>query len=292
MRRVLLTGGTGQVGQALQALDWPADIVLDAPGRTALDLASPDSVKAYVSGGAFAAILSVGAYTAVDRAESEIGIAWAVNALAPALLAAEAGRVGIPIVHVSTDYVFDGSGDRPWREDDPVRPLSVYGGSKEGGEQAVRTAARRHAILRASWVVSASGANFIKTMLRLGAEREELRIVADQIGAPTHAGDLSRAIRTVLLRQLDDADAAAGTFHLSNAGETSWHGFEDRIFGAAERRGRSRPRLVAIPTAQYPTPARRPLNSRLDSSRIARDFAIRLRPWQEASDELVATLLA
>jgi dTDP-4-dehydrorhamnose reductase len=291
-RRVLLTGGSGQVGRALLALDWPEDVAIVAPNRAALDLADPDGVARYVRNADLAAILSVGAYTAVDRAESEVGAAWAANALAPALLAARAGAAGIPIVQVSTDYVFDGSGERPWREDDPVRPLGVYGASKEGGEQGVRTAARRHVILRTSWVVSATGQNFVRTMLRLGAERDELRIVADQIGAPTHAGDLAQAIRTVLLRLLaDDPDAPTGTFHVCNAGETSWHGFAERIFAEAARRGRRTPRLVPIPTADYPTPARRPLNSRLDTGKLARDFAIRLRPWQEASDEIVAALV-
>jgi dTDP-4-dehydrorhamnose reductase len=293
MRRVLLTGGTGQVGQALLALGWPADVALVAPPRAGLDLADPDAVARHVAGADYAAILSVGAYTAVDRAESEPEIAHRVNAQSPACLATYAELAHLPIVHVSTDYVFDGSGARPWREDDPVGPLSVYGATKEMGERAVRTAPR-HVILRTSWVVSATGANFVRTMLRLGAERDELRIVDDQHGAPTHAGDLAGAIRAILARHLDDktGEAPTGTFHIASAGETSWHGFAERIFAAAARAGRKVPRLHAIPTSAYPTPARRPLNSRLDMAKIADAFAIELRPWQEASDDIVARLLA
>ncbi len=292
MRRILLTGGTGQVGRSLQALDWPEGVSLAVPSRAELDLADPVSVSRYLASASFDAVLSVGAYTAVDRAESEVGQAWAANALAPALLAAHARANAIPIVHVSTDYVFDGSGTRPWSEDDAVRPLGVYGASKEGGEQAVRTAAPRHVILRTSWVVSAVGANFLKTMLRLGQERDELKVVADQTGAPTHAGDLAAAIQTILLRLRDDPAAPTGTYHLCNRGETTWHGFAERIFAAAERYGRKTPRLIAIPTSAYPTPARRPANSRLDAGKVERDFAIRLRPWQEAGDAIVAQLVA
>jgi dTDP-4-dehydrorhamnose reductase len=293
MRRVLLTGGTGQVGQALQALGWPADLALVAPSRGELDLADPDAVARHVAGARYDAILSVGAYTAVDKAESEPEIAHRVNAQSPACLATYAELAYVPIIHISTDYVFDGSGTRPWREDDPVGPLGVYGATKEAGERAVRSAPR-HVILRASWVVSATGANFVRTMLRLGAERDELKVVADQFGAPTHAGDLARAIRTILLRHLDDGagEAPTGTFHIANAGETSWHDFAGRIFSAAGAAGRKTPKLHAIPTAEYPTPARRPLNSRLDTAKLADAFAIRLGPWQEASEEIVATLLA
>jgi dTDP-4-dehydrorhamnose reductase len=291
-RRVLLTGGSGQVGQALRALDWPKDVALVAPDRAELDLADPEGVIRHLASAKYDAILSVGAYTAVDRAESERELAHRVNAQCPANLATYAELAYAPLIHLSTDYVFDGSGAKPWREDDPVGPLQVYGATKEMGEQFVRNAPR-HVILRTSWVVSATGANFVKTMLRLGAERDELKVVADQFGAPTHAGDLAEAIRTILIQHLDDDDLApTGTFHICNAGETSWHGFAERIFARAAQDGRKTPRLHAIPTSDYPTPARRPLNSRLDQTKIARDFAIGLRPWQEASDDIVAALLA
>jgi dTDP-4-dehydrorhamnose reductase len=291
-RKVLLTGGTGQIGSALRSLHWPDDVALVAPDRSALDLSDTASITRCLDDRNFAAILSVGAYTAVDKAESDVGTAWSVNALAPAMLAAAAGRQGIPIIHLSTDYVFDGSGVAPWGEDDAVRPLSVYGASKEGGEQAVRTAAARHVIIRTSWVVSATGNNFIRTMLRLGEQRDSLSVVSDQIGAPTHAADLATTIRAVLMRHLGDAQAPAGTYHFAGGGETSWHGLAERIFAEAERHGRPGPRLMPIPTTAYPTPARRPLNSRLDCRRIARDYELAARPWQETTDDIVRALLA
>jgi dTDP-4-dehydrorhamnose reductase len=291
-REVLLTGGTGQIGAALRSVDWPHDITLIAPDRAALDLSDAASVARYVDGRDLAAILSVGAYTAVDKAESDVGAAWATNALAPALLAAAAGRQGIPIIHLSTDYVFDGSGAAPWREDDAVRPLSVYGASKEGGEQAVRTAAARHVIIRTSWVVSATANNFVRTMLRLGGQRDTLSVVSDQFGAPTHANNLATAIRTVLMRHLDDAHAPAGTYHFAGGGETTWHGFAERIFAEASRHGGPAPRVIAIPTSAYPLPARRPLNSRLDCRKIARDFGLSARPWQETTEDIVRSLLS
>jgi dTDP-4-dehydrorhamnose reductase len=290
MRRVLLTGGSGQVGQALQALAWPADVALVAPPRAALDLADPAAVARHLDGAQYDAILSVGAYTAVDRAESEPDVARRVNAVSPGLLADYAADRDCPIIHVSTDYVFDGSGTRPWREDDPVGPLGVYGRTKEEGERLVR-AAPRHVILRTSWVVSTTGANFIRTMLRLGAERDALRIVVDQIGAPTHADDLAAALRRMLLVHCDDRSAPAGTFHGCNAGETSWFGLAERVFALAARHGRGVPALLPIATAAYPTLARRPANSRLDVSKIRAVFGIGFRPWQDASDEIVTKLL-
>jgi dTDP-4-dehydrorhamnose reductase len=289
-RRILLTGGSGQVGQALRALDWPADVVLVVPGRADLDLAEPDSIIAYLGEQRLDAILSVGAYTAVDRAESDADTARRVNADAPGLLAAHAAKHGAPIIHISTDYVFDGGGVRPWREDDPVNPIGVYGATKEAGEHAVRAANPRHAILRTSWVVSATGHNFIRTMLRLGQERESVSVVADQHGAPTHAGNLAAAVRTIALRLMADASAPWGTFHIANGGETSWHGVAEHVFAAAARRGLKTPKLRAITTADYPTPARRPANSRLDCTKVAREFGVSLRPWQEAVDEIVGEL--
>jgi dTDP-4-dehydrorhamnose reductase len=291
-RRVLLTGGSGQVGQALQALAWPPDVALAAPGRDALQLSDGASIAAYLRASPdLAAILSVGAYTAVDRAESEADLAEAVNVRAPGILAAHAAQSGIPIIHVSTDYVFDGSGTRPWRENDPVSPLGVYGATKAAGEAAVRASGARHVILRTSWVVGAKGQNFVRTMLRLGAERTELKVVDDQIGSPTHAGDLAGSIRTILLRLLDDDRAPTGTFHIANAGETSWHGVAARVFAAAAGRGGPSPTLTAIPSSGYPTPARRPLNSRLDASALTEAFAIRLRRWEEAIDDIVAEIM-
>ena len=232
---VLLTGGTGQLGIELLRQPWPEGVRLHAPARAELDLADPASVARMVASRRWDAVISSGAYTAVDKAESEVGAAWAVNALAPAILARAAAEVGAPMVHVSTDYVFAGDKPEPYAEDDPVGPLGVYGASKEGGEQAVRTANPRHVILRTAWVVSPHRANFLKTMLRLGAEREELRVVADQHGCPTFAADLAAAIRTILLRLMADRGAPTGTFHFVNEGEASWAEFAAAIMEASGR---------------------------------------------------------
>jgi dTDP-4-dehydrorhamnose reductase len=289
---ILVTGGAGQVGTELRNLVWPDGVTLHAPGRDQLDLADPASVTAMMASRRFDAVISSGAYTAVDKAETEVREAWLVNAVAPAVLARAAAQAGIPIVHVSTDYVFDGAKDGFYREDDPVAPIGVYGGSKEGGEQAVRTANPRHAILRTAWVVSRHRANFLKTMLRVGAERDELRVVGDQRGCPTFAGDLAGALQAVALRMVADAAAPRGTYHFVNAGEASWADFARAIFAAAAPYGGPAPRVTTITTAEYPTPARRPANSRLSTARITADYGIAPRPWRAALDETVAALLA
>ncbi len=279
---ILLTGGTGQVGIELLRAAWPDGTRLHAPDRTALDLADPASVRAVLASRRWDAILSSGAYTAVDRAESDVGTAWAVNALAPALLAEGAARVGIPIVHVSTDYVFPGDKPEPYREEDPVGPLGVYGASKEGGEQAVRTACPRHAIVRTAWVVSPHRANFLRTMLRLAGDRDELRVVADQVGCPTFAADLAAALARVTLRLAADPDAPTGTYHFVNDGEASWAEFAAAIFAESAARGGPSARVVPITTAEYPTPARRPANSRLATDKIGRDHGIVPAGWPDA----------
>lgn len=288
---ILLTGGTGQVGIELLRQPWPEGVRLHAPGRAELDLADPASVARLAGARRWDAIISSGAYTAVDKAESEVATAWAANALAPAILAKAAADAGAPIVHLSTDYVFAGDKAGPYLEDDPVGPLNVYGASKEGGEQAVRTANPRHAILRTAWVVSAHRTNFLKTMLRLGAEREELRVVADQRGCPTFAADLAAAVREVALRLVRDGDAPTGTFHFVGEGEASWAEFAAAIMervaargGCPARSGRAA-RIVPITTAEYPTPARRPANSRLGTARIQAAYGIRPRPWRHSLED-------
>ena len=291
MQTILLTGTTGQVGTELRALAWPAGITLDAPPHAELDLADPASVARYIEGKSYAAILSVGAYTAVDKAESDVANAWLVNAVAPAILAAHAAKSGIPIVHVSTDYVFAGDAAVPYGESDPVGPVGVYGASKEGGEQAVRTANSRHAIVRTSWVVSPHGNNFVKTMLRVGAQRPELKVVDDQWGAPTVAADLARALQTVVLRMMADASAPTGTYHFSNAGETTWCGFAREIFAQAAAFGGPSPVVTGITTAEYPTPARRPANSRMLTQRIREAYGVDVPGWQSSLRPLVAALL-
>jgi dTDP-4-dehydrorhamnose reductase len=287
---ILITGGSGQVGTELGGLTWPEGVTVFAPGRAELDLADPASVAAMMASRPWAAVISSGAYTAVDKAETEVRDAWLVNAVAPAIIAQAAKSAGIPIVHVSTDYVFDGSKDGFYSEADPVAPLGIYGASKEGGEQAVRTGNPRHAIVRTAWVVSRHRSNFIKTMLRFGAERDEMRVVGDQRGCPTFAGDLAAALQTIVLRMIADEAAPRGTYHFVNAGEASWAEFASAIFAASGRHGGKQPKVTTITTAEYPTPARRPANSRLATSKLTADYGITPRPWTEALDETVAAL--
>lgn len=286
--RWLVTGGTGQVGQALGRLDLPG-VELWLPTRDQLDLANLPPLGPLLDG--VAAIINCGAYTAVDRAESEPVLAHAINAEAPGQLAVAAAHAGIPIVHVSTDYVFAADGHGPWAESAPIAPASVYGRTKADGEDAVRTAGGRHAIVRTAWVISADGQNFLKTMLRLGAERDELRVVADQLGNPTHAGDLAAALAHIARVMVADVQQPSGTWHCTNSGETSWHGLAAEIFACAARYGRKVPdRLEAITSAEYPTPARRPQDSRLDTAALVRDFGIELRRWEAAVAAIVEQL--
>jgi dTDP-4-dehydrorhamnose reductase len=289
-RDILVTGASGQVGGELVHLDWPEGTRLVAPARGELDLADAAGIEAFVQKGKWAAIINCGAYTAVDKAETEVAAAWRVNALAPAILAAAARDMAIPIVHVSTDYVFDGAKPTPYEPADPTGPLNVYGASKLGGELAVRTVDPRHVILRASWVVSPRGSNFLRTMLRLGRERSSLRIVSDQHGRPTIAADLALAIRTAVLRLVEDPEPPIGTFHFANAGETTWHGFAQEIFRLAGARGAPVPSLTPITTDDYPTPARRPAHSVLSTVSMTAAFGLSPRPWQEALAECMEAL--
>lgn len=286
--RILVTGGAGQVGRELQRLDWPDSVALSAPARDRLDITDEASVRRALDG--VDGVINCAAYTAVDKAESDSVEAWRVNALGPAILAAATARAGVPIVHVSTDYVFDGLADRPYVETDAVRPLNVYGASKEGGEQAIRAGNPRHAIIRASWIVSAHRSNFLKTMLRLGRERAILRIVDDQIGRPTAASDLAAALATIAQRLIADASTPAGIWHFANAGDTSWFGFAEDIFAQARRYSLRTPAVEPISTQDYPTPARRPPNSRLDTSRIEADFGVIPQSWRRAILPIIAEL--
>jgi len=287
MGPILVTGGSGQVGGALARLPGP-DVEIVAPGRDTLDLTDPRALAAMIAARPWAAVVNCAAYTAVDKAESDVVAAWTVNALAPAALAAASAAASIPMLHVSTDYVFDGAKAEPYREDDPVAPLGVYGASKLGGELAVRSANPRHIILRTAWVVSATGNNFVKTMLRLGGERPQLRVVADQKGCPTSADDIAGAILTILARI---GHGPYGTYHFVNAGEASWHGLAEAVFSRAASLGRPAPSVEPIATSDYPTPAARPANSRLATTKITRDFGISPRDWHEAVHDIVDTLV-
>jgi len=290
MAAVLLTGGSGQVGNALRRAA-PSGIALVAPGRAELDLGDPAALARVIASRPWAAVVNAAAYTAVDRAESDPVAAWRANALAPAALAAATHEARIPLIHLSTDYVFDGTKPDPYVEDDRVAPLGVYGASKEGGEQAVRTGNPRHIILRTAWVVSPDGANFVKTMLRLGTERSDLRVVADQHGCPTSAADIAGAILAILSRPGEGGDTPWGTYHFVNGGAATWHDLAQAVFDRAARHGLPQPTVTPITTADYPTPARRPANSRLSTGRIERTFGIEPRPWQTAIDEIVDQLL-
>jgi dTDP-4-dehydrorhamnose reductase len=289
MTRILITGGTGQVGTELARQAWPAEIELVLPTRQELDLSDAMSVRAYVLDGGFDVVINPAAYTAVDKAESDCTVAFGVNALAPAALADATRTLGIPLVHVSTDYVFDGSKDGPYDESDPIVPINVYGASKAAGEHAVRLGNPRHVILRTAWVFSAHGNNFVKTMLKL-ADRPQLRVVDDQHGCPTAAADIARTLATITLRMIEDPAAPVGTFHFVNDGATTWCEFAREIFRQERDTGIAVPEVEAIGTADYPTPARRPANSVLSVARLARDYGIKPRPWSEALRETLATL--
>ncbi len=234
-------------------------------------------------------VVNLAAYTAVDRAESEPDLAWKTNCAGAALVAACCGDAEVPLVHLSTDYVFDGAKPTPYGEDDPVAPLGVYGASKEAGERAVRAALARHVILRTAWVYGVHGANFVKTILRLAAREPTLRVVADQRGAPTAASELAAALVTIA-RHIADGRAGWGTFHLTGAGAVSWHGFAEAIVDRAAPFLGRRPRVEPIGSAEYKTAARRPPNSLLDCRKIGQVYGIRPRPWQDGLAAVLAEL--
>ncbi len=284
---ILLTGGSGQVGFELQRALAPL-ARLHAPSSAELDLADPDSVRTAIRRTRPDLIINPAAYTAVDRAESEPDRAVAINAVAPEVIGEEARRLGVAVIHFSTDYVFPGTGTRPHVEDDPTGPQSVYGRSKLDGEQRLAVANPRHIILRTSWVYGARGHNFARTMLRLAAERDALRVVDDQIGAPTSAALLAdvcaHLVRDVLRDDVHGFDGY-GLYHLCAAGETSWHGYARFVLAEALALGhalRAGPDAVEpVGTDAYPTPAPRPLNSRLDTTRIRARFRLQLPDWRD-----------
>ncbi|MCJ2068233.1 dTDP-4-dehydrorhamnose reductase [Methylobacterium sp. J-030] len=289
---ILVLGGAGQVGTELQAVSWPSGVTVHAPGRAELDIADADAVGSALDRRAYRAVINTAAYTAVDKAESDIVAAWRLNALAPAILAAATAARKIPLVHVSTDYVFAGTKpDRAYEPGEPIDPQSVYGASKAAGELAVRTGNPRHAIVRTAWVVSPHRANFVKTMLRLAAERDALTVVDDQHGCPTSAADLAEALAAIAQRLATDESAPTGTVHCVNAGDTTWCGFAEAIVaGSARRGGRSVP-VKGIPTSAYPTPARRPANSRLSTASLTEAYGLRPRPWRAALDDILDRLV-
>lgn len=291
--RILITGGEGQLGTELIAQSAAHDTVVLAPTLAQMDLTAPASIDAFWDAFQPQALINAAAYTAVDRAETEPDLAFAVNAAAPAYLARRCRREGIPLIHISTDYVFDGAKGSPYLEEDPVSPLGVYGRSKAEGESAVRGALDRHLIVRTAWLYSAHGANFVKTVMRLAAERDELRIVDDQLGSPTSAADLAGALLSIAGRLGHGAEIPWGTYHYCGNGVASWCGLARQVLETLVARGRMASfRLTPIATAEYPTPARRPAYSALDCRRIEAAFGI-IRPrWQTGVEKAVRQLLS
>ena len=295
MIRLLVTGCRGQVGREVaRTFEGLAEVA--AHDRATLDLGDAAGLAARLREARPQVIVNCAAYTAVDQAESDEARALAVNGVAPGVMAEEARRLGALLVHFSTDYVFDGAKAAPYVEDDEVAPLSAYGRSKLAGERAIAASGCDHAILRTSWVYGPHGRNFMLTMLRLAASREELRIVDDQRGAPTSSLQLSRLARELLAPQgridahsLGRVRERSGIYHATAAGETTWFGFAEAIFAAAPA-GTRKPRLVPIPTKDYPTPARRPANSVLSNEKLAAAFGVRISGWREGLAEALALL--
>ena len=286
-RTILVFGSQGQVATCLREAVLPVGWTVRTVGRAQADIASSQDVDRIVAESGAAVVINAAAYTAVDRAESEPDAAWAVNSEGAGHVARACTRTGLPLLHLSTDYVFDGQAvGHAYREDDHIAPVSVYGASKAGGDQAVRDAAGRHAIVRTAWVYSPHGQNFVRTMLRLGRERPELGIVDDQHGCPTAAADIADALVAMAVRMAQpDAIGNAdlyGTFHFSGTGATTWYGFAQAIFALAARHGHAIPTLRPIATADYPTPAARPKNSVLDCSRLRASYGIAAPPWRDS----------
>ena len=289
--RILVTGRNGQVARSLAERAGAAHelIFADRPG---LDLADPRSIERTVEQVRPDLVFSVAAYTAVDKAESERDLAMAVNGEGPAVLARAAARIDAPIVHLSTDYVFDGKGERAYREDDPVGPIGIYGESKLAGEQAIRESGATYAILRTAWVYSPFGRNFVKTMLHLAVDRDELTVVDDQHGCPTSAFDIADSmLRIADTWAAEPRKGVDSVYHFAGSGETDWAGFARAIFAVSIAHGGPGAVVRGIPTSAYPTPARRPANSRLDSSRFAATFGLRSPEWRAALEPVVVRLL-
>ncbi|MGE8154686.1 dTDP-4-dehydrorhamnose reductase [Pseudomonas vancouverensis] len=285
--KILINGKHGQVSQELQRrLSNGHELIV--LGRDQLDLTQSEQIRQQVRQVHPDLIINASAHTAVDLAESEPDEAFAINAVAPGILAEEALGLDIPLIHYSTDYVFDGLKDSPYNEDDTPNPLGVYGKSKLAGEQAITGVQGKHLILRTSWVYSSHGRNFLLTMQRLLQEKPELRIVADQFGAPTWAGTIAMSTADLINRLQAGNAGPWGTFHLTAQGETSWFGFAQAIGNALQQQGKTCASLHPIPSSEYPTPAVRPLNSRLDCSRLQREWGVRQPHWHSALQACLA----
>jgi dTDP-4-dehydrorhamnose reductase len=290
--RLLVTGSSGQVGtEVVREMQGRAEVA--AHDRRTLDLAQPGQIVERVREARPDVIVNAGAYTAVDRAEEERELARQVNGVAPGVLAEEARRLGAVLIHFSTDYVFDGTKDSPYVESDATNPVNAYGASKLEGERAIAATGCAHVILRTSWVYGPHGRNFMLTMLRLAATRDEIRVVDDQRGAPTSSAQLARLTRQLVEGGLEPLRAQAGVYHATAAGVTTWFGFAQAIFETLARlrgAGFRSPRLVPIASSEYPTPARRPANSVLSSERLAANLGVRIADWRSGLQEAASAL--
>ena len=290
--KILLFGKNGQVGWELQRSLAPLGELV-AVDRTSVglcgDLTDLEGIRRTIREVKPDAVVNSAAYTAVDRAESEPGLCQAINSTAPAVIASEALRIGAWVVHYSTDYVFDGSGTRPWTENDLPAPINVYGSTKEEGERRVAAACARHLIFRTSWVYADRGANFLRTMLRLAQERDHMSVVNDQWGAPTGA-ELIADVTAHALRSAIQRESLAGLYHLTAQGETTWYDYAQHLLQAAGASGWTvKARLQPVPSSSYPTAARRPHNSRLNNSKLETAFGLRLPPWQQGVERVLAS---
>lgn len=289
--RILVVGRNGQLARSL--MEKPlANVTVVARGRPEIDLEKPETITAAIKQTAPDIVVNAAAYNNVDQAESEETRAFAVNADGAGALGSAAAEAGVPVIHVSTDYVYDGTKQTPYVETDQPKPLGAYGRSKLAGEVLLAAAQPRHIILRTAWVHSPFGRNFVKTMLNLAAEHSEIRVVADQFGNPTYAPHLAAAIEAIA-EQIVSASGEPpwGIYHAASIGETSWHGLAAKVFEEAQQHGFRSPRLVPITTSEYPTPARRPANSRLDCGRLAETFGVTLPHWTEGVADVVPKLL-
>lgn len=290
MSTILAFGADGQLGQELAECAGRRGIALHTIGRAETDIADAGAVANALALVSPAIVVNAAAYTKVDRAESEADAAFRANALGAGVVAAACAAIDVPLIHISTDYVFDGTKSRAYAEDDPIAPLGVYGRSKAEGEAAVRREIEHHVIMRTSWVYGAYGANFLKSILRLASERDELRIVADQRGCPTATADIAEAILSIS-PVLAARSPVWGTYHFAGQGVTTWHGFATEIVACQAPITGKRPRVTPISTAEYPTAARRPANSELDCSRFAAMFGIKAQNWRIRTREVTAALL-
>jgi dTDP-4-dehydrorhamnose reductase len=280
--KILITGANGQVGYELARARWPEHCVIDCRTRHDLDITDAKMVCNVVIDGDYDIIINAAAYTAVDNAETEPAAASAGNKTGPKNLAIAADRIGAALIHISTDYVFDGQKDAAYGENDPVAPLGVYGQSKEAGERAIRETLTRHLILRTAWVYGAHGHNFVKTMLRLAGSHKEISVVGDQIGCPTAAAFIADSIVSLVRKIIAGGEINWGTYHLSNSGEASWHDFATAIYDLVAAKGLPTPIVHKITSAEYPTLAERPKNSRLNTELLHRTFAIQPPNWRES----------